>query len=84
MKLPVIKQIQRTCSVAQIETAIQVLEITSEAASLKEEELNVIGELISNMCGALEVHQLIAEGIPEKEAGNAFMKKVLGSIDVNR
>ncbi|MGF2410873.1 DUF6952 family protein [Ferruginibacter sp.] len=84
MKLPVIKQIQRTCSVTQIETAIQVLENTSEAASLKEEELNVIGELISNMCGALEVHQLIADGMPEKEAGNAFMKKVLGSIDVNR
>lgn len=81
MKLPVIKQIQRTCSVAEIETAIKVLELTSEAASLKEEELNVIGELISNMCGALEVHELIASGMPEKEAGNAFMKKVLGSID---
>jgi hypothetical protein len=81
MKLPVIKQIQRSCSVAQIETAITVLENTSEALSLKEEELNVIGELISNMCGALEVHELIASGMSEKDAGNAFMKKVLGSID---
>jgi len=75
MKLPVIKQIQRSCSVAQIETAITVLENTSEALSLKEEELNVIGELISNMCGALEVHELIASGMSEKDAGNAFMKK---------
>jgi len=82
MKLPVIKQIQRTCTVAEIETTIQVLENTSEAASLKEEELDVIGELISNCCGALEVHQLIADGMPEKEAGNAFMKKVLNSIDL--
>lgn len=81
MKLPVIKQIQRSCSVAQIETAITVLENTSEALSLKEEELNVIGELISNMCGALEVHALVASGMSEKDAGNAFMKKVLGSID---
>lgn len=81
MKLPVIKQIQRSCSVAQIETAITVLENTSEALSLKEEELNVIGELISNMCGALEVHELVASGMSEKDAGNAFMKKVLGSID---
>jgi hypothetical protein len=81
MKLPVIKQIQRTCSVAQIETAITVLENTSEALSLKEEELNAIGELISNMCGALEVHELIASGMSEKDAGNTFMKKVLGSID---
>ncbi len=84
MKLPVIKQVQRTCTVEEIETAIKVLEATSEAASLKEEETNVIGELISNFCGALEVHQMIADGMPEKEAGNAFMKKVLGSIDINR
>lgn len=81
MKLPVIRQIQRTCSVEEIETAIKVLESTSEAASLKSEEVDVIGELISNMCGALEVHQLIAEGMPEKDAANTFMKKVLGSID---
>lgn len=81
MKLPVIRQIQRTCTTAQIETAIAVLENTSEAASLKPEEVDVIGELISNMCGALEVHQLIADGMPEKDAANTFMKKVLGSID---
>lgn len=81
MKLPVIRQIQRTCTAAQIETAIAVLENTSEAASLKPEEVDVIGELISNMCGALEVHQLIADGMPEKDAANTFMKKVLGSID---
>ena len=84
MKLPVIKQIQRSCTVAEIETAIKVLENTSEAISIKEEEMDVIGELISNFCGALEVHKLIAEGTPEKEAGNAFMKKVLGSIDQNK
>lgn len=81
MKLPVIRQIQRSCSVEEIETAIKVLEATSEAASLKDEELNVIGELISNMCGAIEVHQMIAEGTPEKDAANAFMKKVMSSVD---
>jgi hypothetical protein len=81
MKLPVIRQIQRTCSVEEIETAIKVLEATSEAASLKTEEVDVIGELISNMCGAIEVHQMIADGMAEKDAANAFMKKVVGSID---
>ncbi len=81
MRLPVIKQIQRSSSVEEIETAIKVLENTSEAASLKEEELNIIGELISNMCGALEVHNLVNEGFSEKDALNAFMKKVMGSID---
>ncbi len=81
MKLPVIRQIQRTCTAAEIETAIKVLENTSEAASIKEDEMDVIGELISNMCGALDVHALIDGGMPEKDAANAFMKKVLGSID---
>jgi hypothetical protein len=81
MKLPVIRQIQRTSTAAEIETAIKVLEHTSEAASLKPEEVDVIGELISNMCGALEVHQMITDGIAEKDAANMFMKKVLGSID---
>lgn len=81
MKLPVIRQIQRTCSVEEIETAIKVLEATSEAASLKSEEVDVIGELISNMCGAMEMHQMIADGMAEKDAANAFMKKVVGSID---
>ncbi|RXK57517.1 hypothetical protein ESA94_20925 [Lacibacter luteus] len=81
MKLPVIRKIQQTCSVEEIETAIRVLENTSEASSLKPEEVDVIGELISNMCGALEVHRMIADGMAEKDAANAFMKKVLGSID---
>ena len=81
MKLPVIRQIQKTCTAAEIETAIKVLENTSEAGALKGEEIDVIGELISNMCGALAVHELITNGIPEKDAANTFMRKVLGSID---
>lgn len=81
MKLPVIKQIQRTSSVEEIEVAIKVLENASEAATLKDEELEMIGELLSNMCGAVEVHQLLAEGLSEREALNTFMKKVMGSID---
>ncbi|MBK7883649.1 MAG: hypothetical protein IPJ81_07460 [Chitinophagaceae bacterium] len=82
MKLPVIRHIHRTTSVEAIQHAIQVLENISEAPSLKDEEHNVIGELISNLCGALEVHQMVADGMQEKDACNAFMKKVMGSIDV--
>jgi hypothetical protein len=81
MKLPVIKQIQKTCSVDEITNTIAVLENISEVASIKDEELDVIGELISNLCGALEVHKLVSEGLLEKDALNSFMKKVLGSID---
>jgi hypothetical protein len=60
---------------------IEVLESLTEVSSLKDEELDVLGELISNMYGALEVHKMIKEGTDKKEALNAFMKRVLGSID---
>jgi hypothetical protein len=53
----------------------------TEIPSLKDEELDVIGELISNMYGALEVHKMVVQGTDKKEALNAFMKRVLGSID---
>ena len=81
MKLPLIRQIQKTATVEEINTTITVLENISEVASLKPEEIDVIGELISNLCGALEVHESIANGLAEKDALNGFMKKVLGSID---
>ena len=61
--------------------AIEVLEDLTEVSSLKDEELDVIGELISNMYGALEVNAEIKKGVPKKEALNGFMKRVLGSID---
>jgi len=84
MKLPVIKQLTKFISDNDkdylIET-IEVLENLTEVASLKDEELDVIGELISNMYGALEVNKMIADGMDQKEALNAFMQRVMGSID---
>ena len=41
----------------------------------------MIGELISNIYGALEVSGEIKNGTPKKEALNGFMSRVLGSID---
>ncbi|WP_261975533.1 hypothetical protein [Olleya sp. ITB9] len=61
--------------------SIETLETLTEVPSLKDEELDVIGELISNMYGAIEVNKMIKEGTPKKEAVNNFMKRVLGSID---
>ena len=63
-----------------IET-IEVLEHISQAKGLGDEELDVIGELLSNFYGAIEVNKEIKKGTPQKEALNAFMKRVLGSID---
>ncbi|MFK7001528.1 DUF6952 family protein [Flavobacterium oreochromis] len=84
MKLPVIKHltqfIEENDSDYLVET-IAVLENLTELESLKDEEIDVIGELISNLYGALEVQKLIREGKEKKIALNEFMKRVLGSID---
>lgn len=61
--------------------AIETLEDLTECENLKDEELDVIGELLSNMYGALEVNTMVKEGRPRKEALNEFMKRVMGSID---
>lgn len=84
MKLPIIKHltnfIEENDQDYVIET-IETLEALTEVSSLKDEELDVIGELISNLYGAVEVDKMIKEGTPKKEALNAFMKRVLGAID---
>ncbi|GAA3627456.1 DUF6952 family protein [Flavivirga jejuensis] len=84
MKLPVIKHLTQFIEDNDedfvIET-IETLESITEVSSLKDEELDVIGELISNMYGAIEVNKMIKEGVPKKEAVNGFMQRVLGSID---
>ena len=84
MKLPVIKHLTQFIEDNDqdylIET-IEVLENLCELSSLKDEELEVIGELISNLYGALEVNKMIREGKEKKVALNDFMKRVLGAID---
>ncbi|WP_047546826.1 DUF6952 family protein [Psychroserpens sp. Hel_I_66] len=84
MKLPVIKHLSQFIEDNDedfIVETIETLENLTEVSSLKDEELDVIGELISNMYGALEVQKMIKSGTPKKEALNAFMKRVMGSID---
>ena len=84
MKLPIIKHlasfIQENDQDYVIET-IETLESLTEVSSLKDEELDVIGELLSNLYGGLEVAKMLKDGKTEKEAANAFMKRVLSSID---
>lgn len=84
MKLPVIKHLTNFIEERDedfvVET-IETLEALTEVSSLKDEELDVIGEIISNLYGAIEVHKMIKEGTPKKEALNKFMQRVMGSID---
>ena len=80
MRLPVIKHlsnfIQKNDSDYIVET-LEVLEDLIDARGIKDEELDVIGELMSNLEGALEVQKMIDDGESQKEALNAFMKRVM-------
>ena len=64
-----------------IEETISVLEHLTESSNIRDEEIDAIGELLSNLYGAIEVQKEIDGGIERKEALNAFMKRVQGSID---
>ena len=84
MKLPIIKHLTNFIEENDedfVIEAIETLEALTEVPSLKDDELDGIGELISNMYGAVEVNKMIKDGTPKKEALNEFMKRVLGSID---
>ncbi|APQ18647.1 DUF6952 family protein [Maribacter hydrothermalis] len=84
MRLPIIKLLTEFIEEKDsdyIQETIETLEALTELPSLKDEELDVIGELISNMYGALDVAANIAQGTPKKEALNQFMQRVMGSID---
>lgn len=84
MKLPVIKHLTQFIEANDedyIVETIEVLEALTEVPSLKDEELDVIGELISNMYGALEVHKMVKDGADKKQALNAFMQRVMGAIN---
>lgn len=84
MKLPIIKHLTQFIEENDqdyVNETIEVLESLCEVSSLKDEELDVIAELISNMYGAIEVDKMVKAGTPKKEALNAFMQRVLGSID---
>ena len=84
MRLPLIKHISQFIENNDqdfIEETLEVLEHLTEFDGLKDEELDSLGEIISNMYGALEVEKLAQDGLSRKEALNSFMKRVQNSID---
>lgn len=83
MKLPIIRTIASDDSILEgdIKTTVRVLEMIATARGLKPEELDVIGEIISNLEGAkvvVEDHRHY--GTPLKEALNKFMQRVIKSV----
>ena len=77
MKLPIIRNILNNNTDLEIESTLNVLENLIDARGLKEEDLDTIGEVLSNLEGALEVTKLINEGSTQKDALNSFMKRVI-------
>lgn len=80
MRLPLIKNLSSFIQEHDqdyITETLEVLENLCDARGIKDEELDVIGELMSNMEGALEVQNLINDGMTQKEALNTFMKRVM-------
>jgi len=62
MRLPVIKHIVEFIEQNDedyINETMETLENLIEAPGIKDEELDVIGELLSNFSGAIEVHREI-------------------------
>ncbi len=84
MRLPLIKHLTEFVEEKDPDfllEAIETLEFLTESSSVKDEELDVIGELLSNMYGAIEVNQKMLDGASKREALNDFMGRVLSSID---
>tara|TARA_Y100000385_G_scaffold227561_1_gene238526 strand:+ start:688 stop:909 length:222 start_codon:yes stop_codon:yes gene_type:complete len=65
MRLPIIKHTLsfiKENDADYIEECIQVLEHLTESSNIKHEEIDVIGELLSNLYGAIEVNEAIENG----------------------
>ena len=79
MRLPIVKHLSNLIDEYDkdyVEETLLVLEKLIDARGIKEEELDVIGEIMSNLEGSLEVKKLIDKGMSQKEALNTFMKRV--------
>lgn len=79
MRLPIIKHVSNFIEKNDEDWVVETLELLEDicdARGIKDEELDVIGEMMSNLEGALEVKKLIDQGMTQKEALNEFMKRV--------
>ena len=84
MRLPLIKELVQFVEENDedyILEAIEILEHITMGDSLKDVEMDVVGELLSNFYGAVEVSKEIKNGTSRRDALNGFMRRVMGSID---
>tara|TARA_Y100000589_G_scaffold330509_1_gene380357 strand:- start:1375 stop:1632 length:258 start_codon:yes stop_codon:yes gene_type:complete len=84
MRLPLIKEMVQFVEENDEDfllEAIETLEHITMGDSLKDSEMDVIGEILSNFYGAIEVSKEIKNGTSKRDALNGFMRRVMGSID---
>ncbi len=84
MRLPIIKHLVHFTKEKDEDFVLETIETLEDLSineSLKDEEIDSIGELLSNLYGAIEVCKEINNGKSEREALNSFMQRVMGSID---
>ena len=84
MRLPIIKHLVHFTKEKDEDFVLETIETLEDLSineSLKDEEIDSIGELLSNFYGAIEVFKEINKGKSEREALNCFMQRVIGSID---
>jgi|TARA_B100000035_G_scaffold106794_1_gene90558 hypothetical protein len=83
MKLPVIRSLasDRSISEKDINTTAKVLETIGMSRGITRQELNVIGELLSNLEGAkIVIDEHRHHGVPLKDSLNKFMQRVINSV----
>lgn len=83
MRLPIIKKlVESDLDVDYFEETIEVLDAICDARGIKDGEIDVLGEMISNIEGAKVVLEDIQyNNTPQKEALNSFMKRVLKAVN---
>lgn len=82
MRLPIIKHlVEQDFDEDYFIETVDVLVSLADARGIKDGELDVIGELISNLEGAIDVKKQIKHGTPQKEALNDFMQRVMGTVN---
>jgi hypothetical protein len=84
MKLHIIKQFVNFAEQKDsdyLQETSDTLENLIELDRLSENEIDVIGELLSNLSASMEVLKMMKEGKSKTEAINTFMKRVVGSVD---
>ena len=75
MKLPVIRKLSEF-SLTEINNSIKLLESITESRGITEDELDALGEILSNLYGAQNVRESIMKGSKRTDALNNFMQRV--------